>query len=177
MKAPLEKKTMYSFGTGRERMVKIHIDRIRSQSLVNPVPAPGHCHETTGVKLKDGARYSMAKKIDTFQMRLNRIAQIPGPGQYNPLDSLTGCNADGLAQSTKPRPTTVRFGTAKDRFRLPRAQAPPVGRYQANDNFNQGVFSQYHSSRKCVIGTEPGSGSILVEKYGLKAAREIPGPG
>ena len=30
MKAPIERKTEYSFGTGRERMIKMHIDRIRS---------------------------------------------------------------------------------------------------------------------------------------------------
>ena len=91
MKKPVEKKIEYSFGTGRERMIKMHIDRIRSQSLVNPVPAPGYCKETIMTDFSQASkRYSIGKKIDSFQMKLKQAAKIPGPGQYNTSKSLTG---------------------------------------------------------------------------------------
>ena len=66
-------------------MIKMHIDRIRSQSISNPVPAPGHIGDISNT-LKGiqnaSARYSMGKKIDAFQMKLDKIGKIPGPGQY-----------------------------------------------------------------------------------------------
>ena len=82
------------------------------------MPAPGHCQDFTAVIQNTGVRYSMGKKIDGFQMRLNRLREIPGPGRYDANKSLTGDDAPGLVNSTKPRPTTVRFGSARDRFRV-----------------------------------------------------------
>ena len=74
MKKPFEKKIEFSFGTSRERMIKMHIERIRSQSISNPVPAPGHTGDISrninNVR-NTSARYSMGKKIGAFQMRLN----------------------------------------------------------------------------------------------------------
>ena len=115
MKKPLEKKIEFSFGTSRDRMIKMHIERIRSQSIANPVPAPGHTGDISrnidNVR-NQSARYSIGKKIDAFQMRLNKVAQIPGPGKYNTGDGLTGSDARGLSDSRRPRAAVVRFGTA-----------------------------------------------------------------
>ena len=174
MKAPTERTTSYSFGTSRDRMVKLHIDRIRSQSINNPVPAPGHAATFSETMENSGISFTMGKKIDAFQMRLNRLRQAPGPGQYNGGADLIG--NDALA-STMQRPATVKFNTARDRFRAPKPQAPPVGRYSAMDNFGQDISARYTAPRKCVFGSEAGAGSILDGKYGLKTAREIPGPG
>lgn len=52
-----------------------------------------------------------------------------------------------------------------------------MGRYSAMDNFGQDISARYRAPRKCVFGSEAGAGSVLEEKYGLKTAREIPGPG
>ena len=46
----------------------------------------------------------MGKKIDGFQMRLNRMKYIPGPGTYKTDASLTGSEAQGLVQSNRPFP-------------------------------------------------------------------------
>ena len=83
MKAPTERTTAYSFGTSRDRMIKLHIDRIRSESITHPVPAPGHCSKFSATMDNSGISYSIGKKIDAFQIRLNRLRQDPGPGQYN----------------------------------------------------------------------------------------------
>ena len=58
------------------------------------------------------ARYSIGKKIDAFQMKLNKAAKIPGPGQYKTSESLTGSEANGLADSRRSRAAVCRFGTA-----------------------------------------------------------------
>ena len=52
-----------------------------------------------------------------------------------------------------------------------------MGRYSAMDDFGQGISARYKAPRNCVFGSEAGAGSVLEGKYGLKTAREIPGPG
>ena len=162
-------------------MIKMHIDRIRSQSIQNPVPAPGHTGDISskfnGIQ-HASARYSIGKKIDAFQMKLNRVGKIPGPGQYKTADHLTGCEANGLADSRRRRSHVARFGTATDRFRQPKPQGAPLANYSAMDNFNQAVFSQYGRSKRCVMGSEAGAGAFWNPRVSkIKEAVHEPGPG
>ena len=78
----------------------------------------------------------MGKKIDAFQMKLNKSGKIPGPGQYNTADNSIGFDANGLIDSRRARASVTRFGTATDRFRQPKPQGAPVGFYSTQDNFN-----------------------------------------
>ena len=80
-----------------------------------------------------------------------------------------------MVDSRKKRDAVTRFGTASDRFRARKAQAPPVGNYSAKDNFDQNVF--FRSSRRCIIGTEAGAGSCWNPKFNKKLQLELPGPG
>ena len=79
------------------------------------MPAPGHTGDMSrninNIR-NTSARYSIGKKIDAFQLKLNKAAKIPGPGQYNTSDNLTGSDANGLTDSRRLRGAVVRFGTA-----------------------------------------------------------------
>lgn len=99
---------------------------------------------------------------------------LPGPGFYQPAEVI---GAQKMTSSITP--TSVRFGftKARDRFVVPtiKFKSPSPNAYQPKAELSIDVSSKQPKVPRVKFGED--KSNILDEKYHLKAAKAIPGPG
>jgi len=127
----------YSFGVSRSAMKKLHVEEILKRKDEN-LPGPDrYANKEAFGHTAASTSYTMRKRLNHFDMKLDKEKRLPGPGNYN-QNNLVG---QGLSVSNMKNSTQSAFPKSTDRFRPSKQQSPPVTAYQVRDGLNENFSS------------------------------------
>lgn len=169
----------YSFGVGRENMKKQHVDKInKNVDGYTNVPGSGtyeYRHGFGGSPHNETTQYSMRKKLYMDELALEKSKKLPGPGNYQHLDTV----ATKMVDSSKISSHMHSVSKANDRFRTGQFPIPAPNQYAPKDELNNNFNSVRQYVGATVIGKHKISFMDSEWKNGntVKEKAQGPGPG
>ncbi len=172
----------YSFGTSRDRMVKLFVDEVVGKdSKGNASPSPGN-YEPSKTFGKSGIHSTISPRRDRTGLRSDRYdprhfrgeKNLPGPGSYQAAEVVGNTK---MVSSLTPSQPKFGFSKAENRFRAPTEQfkSPSPSQYRPQAEIGIDVSSKMTKVPRTKFGND--RSDVLDMKFNMKSARTQPGPG